>query len=757
MRAVAPGYDDTQKLQLWLRGAITSVLFLTCAPASVLAVTPAIATGAGTTACALTSAGGVKCWGGGTLAPAEVDGFTGGVVAIAVGSAHVCALSVDGGAKCRGYNAYGQVGDGTTSTVYPYVPVSVVGLVSNVASIATGSYHTCAVDGLGALKCWGYNSFGQLGDGSTIDRSTPVDVSSLSSGVTALAANFSYTCAVLTNGGVKCWGGYPYRSRTPAVISGLNGVTAIAAGDSNTCAIIAGGGVTCWGYSQIPGVVGGLVNVAAITAGDYHTCVLTASGGVKCWGENGKGQLGDGTYANRQTPVDVSGLASGVTAISAGGNYTCALTSIGGVKCWGENGSGQLGDGTTVSRFVPAFVANLNLLGGPTLGSSSNPSTYAQSVTFTAIVTGGSTPTGTVNFKSGAATIGGCGAVLVTGGQAACTVNNLSVGNRIITAMYSGDAANPSATSDGMIQAVMPVNTATTLDSTVNPTTFGQGATFTATVTGLAPTGTVAFKDGVTTMAGCGSRTVVASIATCSTSTLSAANHGITAVYSGDSNNAASTSAAFDQLVNRANSTLTMVASGPIHRGQHTTVTVTVSSGVGTPTGSTTVTGSGVGCTATLVAGSGSCLLVPTTVGANQPLTGNYGGDGSHGVASGATQVTVKSTLDVDDNGISEASTDGVLIMRYLFGLTGAALTNGAIGSAAKRSAPADIAKYLGEVRPLLDIDGDAQVDALTDGLLIIRFLFGIRDTALIQGAVGSTAQRNLAGDIERHIEGLIQ
>jgi alpha-tubulin suppressor-like RCC1 family protein len=96
-----------------------------------------------------------------------------------------------------------------------------------------------------------------------------------------------------------------------------------------------------------------------IDAGYVYSCALTTSGGVKCWGANDTGQVGDGTTTQRLTPVDVSGLTSGVIAIAAGYVHTCALLSSGAVKCWGKNSNGQLGDGTTTQRLTPVNVSGL--------------------------------------------------------------------------------------------------------------------------------------------------------------------------------------------------------------------------------------------------------------------------------------------------------------------------------------------------------------------------------------------------------------
>jgi hypothetical protein len=191
---------------------------------------------------------------------------------------------------------------------------------------------------------------------------TPVDVIGLSSGVTAIAIGGVRSCAVLATGGVKCWG-YGY-GPTPTDVTGLtSGVTAISVAGP-LCALINTGGVKCLDGDHrtpvdIPGLSSGVTDVAT-NAG--HGCALTNAHGVKCWGLNDHGQLGDGTTSDRSTPVDVSGLGSGVVGITAGGFYSCAVTSAGGAKCWGANGAGALGDGSETRRLRPVAVVGLGPL-----------------------------------------------------------------------------------------------------------------------------------------------------------------------------------------------------------------------------------------------------------------------------------------------------------------------------------------------------------------------------------------------------------
>jgi alpha-tubulin suppressor-like RCC1 family protein len=258
-----------------------------------------------------------------------------GVALVAAGGDHTCALSQPGGVECWGDNTYGELGDGTTLSRLKPAPVP--NLSSGVVAIAAGANHTCALLTTGGMKCWGYNRYGQLGNGTATGAETanpePVDVSGLQSGVVAITAGGAHTCALLQTGGVKCWG-WNRRGQI---------------GDGQDCS-------TSQCRRLVPTDVAGLASgVTGIVAGVYHTCAVLATGAVKCWGQNDLGQVGAPTGSpcvNEQleplacapAPVDVPGLA-GVTAVAAGYGHTCALLASGGVKCWGDNTSGQLGDG----------------------------------------------------------------------------------------------------------------------------------------------------------------------------------------------------------------------------------------------------------------------------------------------------------------------------------------------------------------------------------------------------------------------------
>ncbi len=300
--------------------------------------------------------------------------------AIAAGGFHTCALTTGGAVKCWGNNDFGQLGD--NSTTQRNHPVDVSGLTSGVAAVVAGGNHTCALTTAGGVKCWGNNDFGQLGDNSTTQRNHPVDVSGLTSGVAAVVAGGNHTCALTTAGGVKCWGNNgngqlgdnstTHRNFPVNVVGLTSGVVAVALGVAHTCALTTGGGVKCWGYNgqgqlgdnsgitqwNLPVDVSGLTSgVVAVAAGGNHSCALTTGGGVKCWGRNVEGQLGDNSTTQRNLPIDVSGLTSG--AVAAGQSHTCGLTTGGGVKCWGRNVEGQLGNTGTTQQNLPIDVSGL--------------------------------------------------------------------------------------------------------------------------------------------------------------------------------------------------------------------------------------------------------------------------------------------------------------------------------------------------------------------------------------------------------------
>lgn len=222
-----------------------------------------------------------------------------------------------------------------------------------VSSIAAGGFFTCAQTTAGGVKCWGQG--GDLGDGTDIDRLTPVNVIGLSSRVIAVTAGMFHACVFLQSGGVQCWGG-----------SWL--------GDGT------GGG------SSVPvNVIQLAGSVVDVSAGMGHTCVLISGGGVQCWGFNDDGQFGNGTTTDSFVPVNATGLQGAWKAIAAGEMHTCALAESGTVMCWGNNEWGQLGDGTTISRTLPVGLAVIPAI--PTATSATLPTP-----TITCTVTSSSTP-----------------------------------------------------------------------------------------------------------------------------------------------------------------------------------------------------------------------------------------------------------------------------------------------------------------------------------------------------------------------------
>jgi alpha-tubulin suppressor-like RCC1 family protein len=340
--------------------------------------------------CAVTFYGNARCWGSdgfGQLGdrtgngtdkpiPVDVSGLLSRPVSLDLGRHHSCALTSEGGIKCWGSGA--QLGNNTAAD--SRVPVDVLGLTSGVLALGVGNDHSCALTSAGGVKCWGSNDNGQLGNNGMASSRVPVDVIGLTSGVTALSLGNLHSCALTSAGGVKCWGrnlngqlgnNAEANSLIAVDVKGLStGVTAIDIGGSHSCALTSAGSVKCWGWnsfgqlgtnsdanSLIPADVQGLpAGVVAVSLGDNHSCALTSSGGVKCWGYNVFGQLGNDSKVNSLVPVNVEGLSTGVAALSIGADHSCALTSGGGVKCWGLNNGGQLGNNTFANSLVPSTV-----------------------------------------------------------------------------------------------------------------------------------------------------------------------------------------------------------------------------------------------------------------------------------------------------------------------------------------------------------------------------------------------------------------
>ena len=334
-----------------------------------------------------------------------VDTTLADVADVTTGAEFSCARLGNGQVRCWGYGALHQLGNGgTTDSSVPVVVSDPAGSgpLTGVTQLSSGTNHSCAVVSGGQVRCWGDNDQGQLGDGTTTPRSRPVTVSNDAgtgalTGVTAVAAGEEHSCALKSNGQVRCWGdnstgqlgdGTTTDRLRPVTVSNPNGtgaltdMTQVSAGGFFACAKKSNNQVRCWGSNffgqlgdgtttdrtrpvSVSNTTGGnaLQNVKKLSTGRWHACAVLDNGQARCWGDNEDGQLGDGTTTNRTRPVSVSNATGGnalqgIGRISAGAWHTCARLTSGQARCWGANAFGALGDGTTTDRTRPVSVSN---------------------------------------------------------------------------------------------------------------------------------------------------------------------------------------------------------------------------------------------------------------------------------------------------------------------------------------------------------------------------------------------------------------
>jgi alpha-tubulin suppressor-like RCC1 family protein len=300
-------------------------------------------------------------------------------VSVSVAQSYACAALSDGAVKC-----WGKVSSRVLNlSVLPAFPVDGV---TSARAVVTGRDHSCALLTDSTVQCWGDGSLAALGDGLLPEErhgswSTPVAVKDLSD-AKALAINSPSSCALRENGEVSCWGetwgevdpppdgssvGRTLQMYTPAprVIEGLADVTQISLGFLYSCAVLSDTTVACWGWlsegmggpempTAVPMPVADLSGAIAVATGDGHACALISDGSIRCWGSNAAGQLGDGSQVSSPVPVAVQGIDTAV-AISAGTFRSCALLADSTVRCWGDNARGCT-DGLCSSSSTPVIV-----------------------------------------------------------------------------------------------------------------------------------------------------------------------------------------------------------------------------------------------------------------------------------------------------------------------------------------------------------------------------------------------------------------
>jgi alpha-tubulin suppressor-like RCC1 family protein len=345
-----------------------------------------IATGANH-ACGITTSDVLKCWGynssgqlgnGGTTnqtSPVVIDSGV-SYSNVSAGTSFTCGVTTTGQLKCWGLNTAGQLGIGNTTN--QILPMQIPDSVNSYYKVSAGSGSACAITTVGALKCWGLNNLGLLGDGTLVNQPSPVAVDPEVS-YAQISAGQSHFCGVNSDGVVKCWGTDSYGQTgqglsqvitLPTKAEDASLYSKVSAGNSQSCGIVASSGqLKCWGYNlngelgdgvsgtimTLPKVIDRGFSYIDVSVGLVTSCGITSGNVLKCWGSASDGQLGDNTNVSKYKPVVVD-PGVGYQKVSIRDYHACGITLNNVLKCWGRNSTYQLGDGTATKKLVPTVI-----------------------------------------------------------------------------------------------------------------------------------------------------------------------------------------------------------------------------------------------------------------------------------------------------------------------------------------------------------------------------------------------------------------
>ena len=439
--------------------------------------------------CAIQVGGTIECWGknssgqlgdgtsNDTTTPVKVNGITSALM-VAAGSGHSCALLSGGTIKCWGANTVGQLGNNTFTS--SNTPVQVLG-ISTAISISASGVVSCVVLSDGRVQCWGQSNYG-LGDGINNSSSIPVTVLGINN-ATSVSVGDAQSCAVLTDGTIQCWGqnsagqlGYgtfdnsgtvmPQSSPTPAQVLGITTAVSVSAGNAHTCAVLSDGSVKCWGiflqsgggYNRTisPRTIANLTGAFSVAASQHTSvadCALLSDGTGQCWGDNFTGMLGNGTFTDSATPSSIA-ISGTPESIQMGAAHSCAVLIGGAVQCWGLNNYGQIGNG-----------AGLVAPDGHLQKYATGQSVYDQFV-------------GNIYFFEGNQSLGSLSVPNVAN---SINISNFSADTHILVARYSG--SYPPSSSANVTLSVRPAGQNIAFTSTAPSATVG-GTTYVPVATG---------------------------------------------------------------------------------------------------------------------------------------------------------------------------------------------------------------------------------------------------------------------------------